>query len=145
VKRPVYIFISLLVLVGLAIPGCAASISHQRISAIDLPGGTYLVTVYRSSSSATAVILDNPKDDIFIKPGNDRFRFKKRGMQTSTHYLADPVWKPEVFGLKPTETGEMACYLLVSPELRWLFSYNKSRQEISITIEDPNDFARGGL
>lgn len=143
-KRPLYITISLLLLVQLAILGCAASISHQRISPADLPGGVFMATVYRSSSGATAVILDNPNDDIVVKPGMDRFRFKEQGMQTAAHYLAHPGWRPDVFGLKPREGGEMACYLLLSSELRWLFSYNNSRREITITIEDPNELPKGG-
>ena len=143
-KRPVYAYISLLVLADLALLGCAASISHQRMNAADLPRGMFLATVYRSSSAAKAVILDNPNDDILVKPGNDRFRFKDRGMQTAEHYLADPSWRPDIFGLKPKESGEMACYLLVLPELRWLFSYNNSRREITITIEDPNELPKGG-
>jgi hypothetical protein len=100
-------------------------------------------TLYRSSSGAPVVILDNPNDDILVKPAKDWFRFKKQGMQTAEHYLKEFEWRPEVFELRHKESGEVACYLLLSPELRWLYSYNKDRGEISITIEDPHELPRG--
>ena len=142
-KRPVQILSSLLLLLGLGVLGCAASISYQRMSAGDVPEGVFMATVYRSSSGAAAVILDNPDDDILVKPAKDWFRFKEQGMQATEKYLRDPGRRPDVFGLKHRERGEVACYLLVSPELRWMFSYNKGRREISITIEDPHELARG--
>ena len=143
-KRPVEILSLLLLLLALGVLGCAASISYQRMSAVDLPEGVFKVTVYRSSSGAPAVILDNPNDDILVKPGKDWFRFKEQGMQSTEKYLTDPGWMPDVFGLKHIESGKVACYLLLSPELRWLFSYNKRTSEITITIEDPHELAKGG-
>ena len=143
-KRPVQILSSLLLLLGVGVLGCAASISYQRMSAGNLPEGEFEATVYRSSSGAPAVILDNPDDDIIVKPGKDWFRFKEQGMQTAEKYLTDPGWRPDVFGLKHRESGKVVCYLLLSPELRWLFGYNKGRSEISITIEDPHELAKGG-
>jgi hypothetical protein len=114
------------------------------MSAGDLPKGVFKDVDYRSSSGAPAVILDNPNDDIHVRPGREWFRFNERGMQTAESYLTDPGWRPDVFGLKLIESGEIVCYSLVSPELRWLFSHNKGRGEISVTIEDPHELAKGG-
>jgi hypothetical protein len=112
--------------------------------AADLTGSVFKTTVYRSSSGASAVILDTPSDDIRVRPAKDWFRFKDVGMQTAGRYLAEPGWRPDVFGLKRIESGEVACYLLLSPELRWMFSYDEGGREISITIEDPHELPGNG-
>jgi hypothetical protein len=65
-------------------------------------------------------------------------------MQTAARYLAESGWRPDVFGLRHVESGEVACYLLLSPELRWMFSYDEGRREISITIEDPHELPGDG-
>jgi hypothetical protein len=131
-------------LLGLGALACVAScqITHQKMSPADLPSTLFEATVYRGGTGAPAVILDDPNDDVLLSPGRDAFQFKKQGLQMPEKYLKELAWRPPVYRLQHIESGEVLGYLLLSPELEWLVSYDKDKKGVNVWIEDPD--ALGG-
>jgi hypothetical protein len=123
---------------------CLAScqICHQKMSPTDLPSTLFGATVYRGGTGAPAVILDDPNDDVLLSPGRDAFQFKKQGLQMPEKYLKELAWRPQVYRLQYIESAKVLGYLLLSPELEWLVSYDKDKKGVNVWIEDPD--ALGG-
>jgi hypothetical protein len=121
--------------------GCATS-WYPRIDLKDLPHTHYDVTRYTSATKSSAIILDDPNDDVLLTVAKEKSRTKREGLSTPQEYVKDFLWSPNAYRLLDKETGNVLGYLLISPELKWRASYNKAKGKVSIWIDDPYDCDR---
>ncbi|MGD9022190.1 MAG: hypothetical protein PVJ62_00275 [Deltaproteobacteria bacterium] len=128
---------------GLAIVGCAG-LSSPRIQLEDLPQTPYEVTRYRSSTKSTAIILDNPDDDVLVTFSKDEFRTKKEGLNPPERYLKLFMGTPQVYRLEDKESKQVLGYLLISVDLDWLVHYDRGAGQVNIAVEDPHSGGGNG-